>query len=444
MSRSAENKSPHRRTPQKEWVMSHRDALDLILHAEADGVYSEAIREELPAIIGHWLQSPESDPLVLGKVAGLRWRKILSGAANLPEEGCASLSDHHNRMPRIKFSGIFLPPPANYKFTFIDLFSGIGGFRQSLQSVGGKCVFSSEWDRQAKETYLSNYGETPFGDIKHFTENDDQAPEFKDAIPRHDILAGGFPCQAFSRAGKQLGFNESRGTLFFEILKIIRSKRPKVVFLENVKRLKTHDAGNTMRVIVAALYGLGYKVYAKVLQAREFGVPQNRERIFIVAFDKAIDFKFPEPPRTKRKNCVGNILEKNVDPWYTISDLIYEGHKRRRRNHESRGNGFGYAVFRPEDSYTNTISARYWKDGSEILIHQDRKNPRKLTPRECARLQGFPERFIPHHMRRHAYQQFGNSVAVPVVKAVAQQIINALHDDIPAQGFLDPFEPVIE
>jgi len=439
-----EKGGPKGRLSKKGRVMSHRDALDLILHAEADGIYSDAIREELPAIIGHWLQSPESDPLVLGKEAGQRWRKILSGATNFPGDGPVGSSEHHNQMPGIKFSGIFLPPPSDYKFTFIDLFAGIGGFRQSLQSVGGKCVFSSEWDKQAKETYLSNYGEIPFGDIKHFTENDDQPPEFKDAIPQHDILAGGFPCQAFSRAGKQLGFNESRGTLFFEILKIIRSKRPKAVFLENVKRLKTHDEGNTMRVIVAALYGLGYKVYARVLQAREFGVPQNRERIFIVAFDKAIEFRFPEPPHTKRKICVGNILEKNVDPWYTISDLIYEGHKRRRRNHESRGNGFGYSVFSPEDPYTSTISARYWKDGSEILIHQDGKNPRKLTPRECARLQGFPEKFSPHVMRRHAYQQFGNSVAVPVVKAVAEQIIKALDEEIPAQGFLDPFEPVIE
>jgi DNA (cytosine-5)-methyltransferase 1 len=428
----------------KDQALSHRDALNVILRAEADGVYSEAIRQELPAIIGHWLQSPESAPLVLGEDAGLRWRRILADASELPRNASNSIGSRQPSMPKIKFSGIFLPPPADHQFTFIDLFAGIGGFRQSLQSTGGKCVFSSEWDNQAKETYLSNYGETPFGDIKLFTENDDAASEFSNAIPHHDVLAGGFPCQAFSRAGKQLGFNEARGTLFFEVLKIVRAKRPKVVFLENVKRLKTHDQGNTMRVIVSSLYSLGYKVYAKVLQARDFGVPQNRERIFIVAFDKALDFQFPKPPNLKPSISIGSIMEEEVDPWYTISDLIYEGHKRRRRNHESRGNGFGYAVFKPEDTYTNTISARYWKDGSEILIFQDGKNPRKLTPRECARLQGFPEEFIPHHMRRHAYQQFGNSVAVPVVKAVAEQIVKALADDIPAQGFLDPFEPVID
>lgn len=433
----------HAGAARKDQGLSHRDALNLILRAEADGAYNDVIKEELPAIVGHWLQSPESSPLVLGNEAGLRWRQILANASEFPCDASKSMGSHQPSMPKISFSGVFLPPPAAYQFTFIDLFAGIGGFRQSLQSTGGKCVFSSEWDKHAKETYFSNYGETPFGDIKLFTENGAPSSEFNDSIPNHDVLAGGFPCQAFSRAGKQLGFNEARGTLFFEVLKIVRAKRPKVVFLENVKRLKTHDQGNTMRVIVSSLCSLGYKVYAKVLQARDFGVPQNRERIFIVAFDKALDFQFPKPPRLKKSISVGSIMENEVDPWYTISDLIYEGHKRRRRNHESRGNGFGYAIFKPEDPYTSTISARYWKDGSEILIFQDGKNPRKLTPRECARLQGFPEEFIPHHMRRHAYQQFGNSVAVPVVKAVAQQIIKALKDNIPAQG-LFPFDPIID
>jgi DNA (cytosine-5)-methyltransferase 1 len=260
------------------------------------------------------------------------------------------------------------------------------------------------------------------------------------AMPRADIIAGGFPCQAFSQAGKQLGFNDARGTLFFDVLEIAKDLRPKALILENVKRLRGHDGGKTFAVIANSLRELEYKVYAKVLRASDFGLPQNRERIFIVAFDKALQFDFPEPSNLPTR--VGDILEEQVDDWFTITDRIYEGHKRRVREHRARGNGFGFSVVKPDATHTNTISARYWKDGSEILIDQGQRNPRMLTPRECARLQGFDDDFKPHASRRHAYQQFGNSIPVPVVQKVAEMTLHALAQKRKAVSLLDPLEIV--
>ncbi len=321
------------------------------------------------------------------------------------------------------------PPPENPNFQFIDLFAGIGGFRIALQSVGGKCMFSSEWDKFAKESYFANYGEVPFGDIRKFTASQDAL----NTIPEHTILAGGFPCQPFSQAGHQKGFEDTRGTLFFEVMEIVRQKQPDVLFLENVKRLKTHNKGKTFETILQVLRDEGYKVYAKVLRAYDFGVPQNRERIFIVAFRTPLKFEFPEPQKGKEKIQVGNILELDPDPKYTISDKLLAGHERRLKEHREKGNGFGFSVFTHESDYANTLSARYYKDGSEILIAQENKNPRKLTPRECARLQGFPEKYRIVVSDAQAYKQFGNSVAVPVVKAVAKQIMKALESNQPAE-----------
>jgi DNA (cytosine-5)-methyltransferase 1 len=338
------------------------------------------------------------------------------------------------------------------KFKFIDLFAGIGGIRLPFQELGGDCVFTSEWDKFSQKVYATNFGHIPYGDITKIKEND---------IPEHDILLGGFPCQAFSQAGLKKGFNDSRGTMFFEIQRILAEKRPKAFLLENVKQLKGHDKGRTLKHILETLEGssdqvvpddipmsedarkalsakLNYQVFFKVLRARDFGVPQNRERIFIVGFDsnyfgEGINFEdlfdFPTPPMLETK--LGDILEdsKKVDSKYTLSDKLWQGHLRRKEEHIEKGNGFGYSLFTEKSPYTSTLSARYYKDGSEILIDQSklRKNPRRLTPRECARLQGFPETFVIDAVSDgQAYKQFGNSVCVPVIRAVASNIVQAI------------------
>ena len=236
----------------------------------------------------------------------------------------------------------------------------------------------------------------------------------------------GFPCQPFSQAGLKKGFNDTRGTLFFDIERILIEKQPKAFLLENVKQLRTHDNCNTLKTIIKHLEDAGYKVFYEVLAAKDFGVPQNRERIMIVGFlDHNINFEFPKPRNIK--TCVGDILEKNVSSSYTISDRLWAGHQRRKIQNKLNGKGFGYGLFNANSAYTNTISARYYKDGSEILIEQKNKNPRKITPREAARLQGFPEDFIIDKVSNaQAYKQFGNSVCVPVIAAVAEQIKNSL------------------
>ncbi len=313
------------------------------------------------------------------------------------------------------FSSIEEQSPKLGKFRFIDLFAGIGGIRIGFESVGGECVFTSEWDLAAQKTYEANFREIPYGDITKIDPVE---------IPKFDILLAGFPCQPFSMAGKKKGFEDTRGTLFFDIAKIIKYHNPSVVFLENVKNLASHDKGNTFKVIKATLEEMGYKVFSQVLNARDFGVPQNRSRIYIIGFKDDVDFKFPAEPKLPTR--LGDILEKDVDIKYTISDKLWAGHKRRKLAHAAKGNGFGYSLFDNESVYTSTMSARYYKDGSEILIKQEGMNPRKITPREAARLQGFPEDFKIVVSDTQAYKQFGNSVAIPVIKALANQIINTL------------------
>ncbi len=310
------------------------------------------------------------------------------------------------------------------KFKMIDLFAGIGGIRLGFESIGGENVFTSEWDQPAQKTYQTNFEELPHGDITKIE------PKY---IPPFDILLAGFPCQPFSQAGKKLGLADTRGTLFFDIAKIVEHHRPTVVFLENVKRFKSHDGGRTFETIKTILEGLGYEIYSQVLNAKDFGVPQNRERIYIVGFLGKTNFSFPKP--SGKKTRLGDILEKNPDPKYTISDKLWIGHQRRKKEHAKKGYGFGYCLFNENSEYTSTISARYYKDGSEILIEQKGKNPRKLTPREAARLQGFPDDYILSTSDSQAYKQFGNSVAVPVIKALAKEIEKALkqltkHSDI--------------
>ncbi len=300
-------------------------------------------------------------------------------------------------------------------FTFIDLFAGIGGMRQGFEHVGGKCVFSSEWDKFAQVTYEANFGEVPHGDITKIEAED---------IPDHDLILAGFPCQPFSHAGLKMGFDDMRGTLFFDVARIIADKRPAMVLLENVKGFVNHDRGRTFSTIKEVLENeLGYSVFHKVLNASDFGLPQNRERIFIVCFDKDRfknpDFKFPEPTRIETR--LGDILEEDVDRKYTLSTRLWQGHKRRKREHMAKGNGFGYSLFNHDSIRTSTISARYYKDGSEILVSRQ-GNPRKITPREAARLQGFPDSFVIPVSDTQAYRQFGNSVAVNVIRAIAAEM----------------------
>lgn len=321
---------------------------------------------------------------------------------------------------KIILNDLFITPSKKKKkepdFTFIDLFAGIGGIRMGFENAGGECVFTSEWDEPAQKTYQANFKEMPYGDITKIE------PE---EIPSFDMLLAGFPCQPFSQAGLKKGFEDTRGTLFFDIARIVEHHKPSVVFLENVRNLGSHDKGNTLKVIIKTLEDLGYKVFHRLYNAKNFGVPQNRVRIYIIAFKDKVDFEFPKEPNTPTK--LGDILEKNVDPKYTISDKLWAGHQRRRKEHKEKGNGFGYSLFNEKSEYTSTISARYYKDGSEILIEQKGKNPRKLTPKEASRLQGFPEDFIIPVSDNQAYKQFGNSVAVPVIKVLAKQIIKTLN-----------------
>lgn len=298
-------------------------------------------------------------------------------------------------------------------FRFIDLFAGVGGIRIPFEEFGGTCVFTSEWDKFAQLTYQANHGDFPHGDITQISE--DQIPDF-------DLLLAGFPCQPFSNAGKKLGFEDTRGTLFFDIARILAAKKPRAVFLENVKGLVSHDKGRTFKEIIRILEELNYTVSYKMHNARDFGVPQNRERIYIVALLGEEKFEFLDPSFEETK--LGDILlaPNLVDPKYTISDRLWASHQRRKRDHEAKGNGFGYSLFNEESKYTSTISARYYKDGSEILIEQNGKNPRKLTPREAARLQGFPDNFRIVVSDVQAYKQFGNSVAVPAIRSVAKKL----------------------
>ncbi len=309
------------------------------------------------------------------------------------------------------------------QLTFIDLFAGIGGFRVAFERAGCKCVFSSEWDKFAQETYLANYGERPFGDITKVGSSD---------IPYHDILTAGFPCQPFSIAGVSKhnalgnahGFeHETQGTLFFDVARIINEKKPAAFVLENVKNLTTHDKGKTFRVILETLREeLGYQVFYEILDARTL-VPQHRERIYIVGFREPHDFCFPQLPNLSPK--VSDILETNVEDKYTLTDRLWEYLQGYARKHKEKGNGFGFGLV-DLNGVTRTLSARYYKDGAEILIPQKSKNPRRLTPRECARLMGYPDSFQIVCSDTRAYKQFGNSVAVPVVEAIAHEVVKCL------------------
>ncbi|MGK0273137.1 MAG: DNA (cytosine-5)-methyltransferase 1 [Cocleimonas sp.] len=329
------------------------------------------------------------------------------------------------------FSELKLKPEKKTSFKFIDLFAGIGGVRLGFQNAGGACVFSSEFDKHAQKTYQKNHGEYPFGDI---TLIDPQS------IPDHDVLLAGFPCQPFSHAGLKLGIDDTRGTLFHNIASIIEQKQPKFALLENVKGLISHDKGYTLKVVLKTLTRIGYscnipkemiehgsikdiQALAKkmVLKSIDFGIPQNRQRIYIVLWKDGVIEKFDYPKPLGLETRVGNLLEINPDPKLTISARLWAGHQRRKIQNKLNGKGFGFGLVTPDSPYTNTISARYYKDGSEILIAQGDDNPRKISPKEAARLQGFPDDFEPSDSNVQAYKQFGNSVTVAVIEAIANK-----------------------
>lgn len=314
------------------------------------------------------------------------------------------------------------------KIRFIDLFAGIGGIRIAFEKAGGQCVFSSEWNKFAQQTYEKNFGEVPLGDIRQIEAAD---------IPDFDILCAGFPCQPFSIAGvskkqslnKPHGFeDETQGTLFYEILRILKEKKPAAFFLENVKNLEGHDKGKTFTVIRDSLTDAGYSFTYRVINAKSL-VPQNRERIFMVGFlDPEIGFTFPEIPDLKPR--IQDILEEDVPEKYTLTDHLWEYLQNHAEKHRLKGNGFGFGLV-DINNHCRTLSARYYKDGSEILIPQEGKNPRRLTPRECARLQGYPDSFIIPVSDTQAYKQFGNSVAVPLVEILAKEVVRTVKEKPP-------------
>lgn len=333
------------------------------------------------------------------------------------------------------------PSTGEKKFTFIDLFAGIGGFRIALQNLGGECVFSSEIDDNARISYAANYGEIPEGDIT--------LQETKDLIPKDfDVLCAGFPCQSFSMAGKRMGFNETRGTLFFDVAEILKQRQPKAFFLENVKGLLSHDRGKTIKVILNTLNEVGYDVVPpEIVNAANFGVPQHRERVYIIGFrkDLGIDiskFKYPEPTDTTKRFC--DVMEKEpVHPGYYMSKSYLETLERHKSRNSANGNGFGYAIV-PLDGVANTILATGGSGKERNLVIDTRQTNlqcekcrkkggfndqfiRIMTPREWARLQGFPDTFRIIVPDGPAYKQFGNSVAIPAIQATAKQLIDLLY-----------------
>jgi DNA (cytosine-5)-methyltransferase 1 len=317
-------------------------------------------------------------------------------------------------------------------FTFVDLFAGIGGIRLGLQTAGGTCAYSVEIDRFARTTYEANFGRCEGTDIKDV-----------DQLPPHDVLAGGFPCQPFSIAGvsknlslgRQHGFQHARqGNLFFDVARLIATSRPRALFLENVKNLMSHDRGRTFEVIRATLEDLGYNVTNRVVDAR-YWVPQHRERTFIIGLNRDYygeqRFVFPDPPVSAP--VLGSILEAEAPRKYVLSQHLWDYLQAYAEKHRQRGNGFGFGLVGP-DSVARTLSARYHKDGSEILVRTCDGPPRRLTPRECARLMGFPEDFRIVVSDTQAYHQFGNAVVVPVITVLAHALTRQINLRIPEHG----------
>ena len=353
------------------------------------------------------------------------------------EENLSLVAEDALQQLLFEVNNVPFPTPENYKFKFIDLFAGVGGFRLAMQNLGGKCVFTSEWDNNAQKTYRANFGEVPFGDITK--------EETKQFIPNgFDVLCAGFPCQAFSIAGKRGGFEDTRGTLFFDVAEIIKRKKPKAIFLENVKGLRNHNGGRTLETILNVLRNdLDYYVpEPQIINAKDFGVPQQRERIYIVGFrkDQCINnFEYPKP--LKMKVMFADVKEKKVPPTkYFLSTQYVQTLINHKERHESKGNGFGYAII-PDDGIANAIVVGgMGRERNLVYDHRitdytptthikgtvNREGIRKMTPREWARLQGFPDKYIIPVADASAYKQFGNSVAVPAIQATATKILEQI------------------
>jgi len=381
--------------------------------------------DERNAILTHYLQTVEDEG----------YSEYKKAAEKIIEENKEFQNGHSLKLP-FDFDVPF-PPPIDPKFKFIDLFAGIGGFRIAMQALGGKCVFSSEWNEYSKKTYELNFGEVPFGDITK--------QETKNFIPKDfDVLCAGFPCQAFSIAGKRGGFEDTRGTLFFDVAEVIQKHQPKAFFLENVKGLRSHDKGKTLRTILNVLRNdLGYFVpEPEILNAKNFGVPQNRERIFIVGFhpDTNIkEFEYPKPIREKK--TISDIIEKEeVSVKYYLSTQYLQTLRDHKARHANKGNGFGYEII-PQDGIANAVvCGGMGRERNLIYDHRltnftpvtkikgevNREGIRKMTPKEWIKLQGFPKGFTVEVSDVQAYKQLGNSVAVPAIQATAKQLLKYL------------------
>ena len=396
---------------------------------KSDPILSEWV-EDLPALFSHWLISGARTPPIKTPQFAKIWERVLSKITpSIADEGGAE-NDQFEFPFSIRVNGVPFPSPSKESFDFIDLFAGIGGFRLGLQANQGRCVFSSEWDKAAQKTYFKNFGEFPYGDIRRFTDITISDKQVGSLIPDHDVLAAGFPCQPFSRAGvsarQSLGQDhgfacEAQGTLFFDIVRIAKIKRPKVLFLENVRNLISHDKGKTFKIIQKTIEeDLGYSFSYKIINASTL-VPQKRRRCYMVCLrDRKREFEFPSFDGPELE--LGSILEKGANvKSFTISEKMWLGHINRTKRNLARGTGFT-ADLAVLGKPSNTLVARYGKDGKECLIPQKGLPPRMLTPRECARLQGFPETYVLAESKAAAYRQFGNSVAVPVIERIAASI----------------------
>ncbi len=389
------------------------------------------------AILTHYLHNIENEASKSYKKGAISFTKEILEYKYPEKEITLKVAEEALQYRIFKEFDVPFPAPLKPKFQFIDLFAGIGGFRLAMQNLGGKCVYTSEWDEKAKQTYKANFGEVPFGDItKEST---------KSYIPdKFDILCAGFPCQAFSIAGKRGGFEDTRGTLFFDVAEIIKRKQPKAIFLENVKGLRNHNRGNTFNTILNVLRNdLGYFVpEPQIINAKDFGVPQNRERIFIVGFHRdtgITEFEYPKP--VNKKVSFKDVKEKNIVPTkYYLSTVYLNTLEKHKERHESKGNGFGFEIILDTGIANAVVCGGMGRERNLVYDHRitdftpttnikgkvNRQGIRKMTPREWARLQGFPDEFIIPVADASAYKQFGNTVAVPAIQATAKQILKTL------------------
>ncbi|MBT3311745.1 MAG: DNA (cytosine-5-)-methyltransferase [Desulfobacteraceae bacterium] len=427
--------------------INYKDLLDHLIQNTDELTKKQKIPlEEFPAVASHYLQSDGLHSIYGGEKAIKEYEYQINSFSGI-EETIQDFVPLRQQL-HFNFNEVPFPPPKNPKFTFVDMFAGIGGFRIAFQELGGKCLFSCEWDKFAKQTYLANFGETPFGDVRQFTDPEKVSDkELEKMIPDHDILTAGFPCQPFSIAGvskkqslgRKHGFDDpTQGTLFFDIKRILDVKRPKAFFLENVKNLLSHDKKRTFEIIMKSLEeDLGYIVNHDVVDGGNW-VPQHRERVYIVGYNpEKIEITKEEinislkPKGGYKYPLLRDIIKNKVEEKYTLGPGTWATLERHKKHHEEVGNGFGYGLInRPikKDTVTRTMSQRYHKDGAEILIEQKSKpRPRRLTPTEALQLMGFdPDKFFFPVSDTQAYRQIGNSVVVPAVKATAKEISGVL------------------